>query len=87
MRKILWENTVKSFCVNEPGSSEKKISTCRVIDGNGLAACRAVPTAGDSIDSDGVVHSRFKTTDGSCRLAPRHGEVLDRATSSCLKRG
>lgn len=64
----------------------RRVSTCPVINGNGLAACRAVPTASDSINGDGVVCSRFKTTDGSCRLAPRHSELLDRAISSCLKR-
>lgn len=63
------------------------VSTCSIVNGNRLAACGAVSTASDSVHGDGVVYSRFKAADGSCGLAPRHSEVLDRAVSSCVKTG
>ena len=56
-----------------------------IIDGNWPTAGWTVPTASDSVQGNGIICSGFDVVDGSCRLAPRHRELLDRAVPACMK--
>jgi hypothetical protein len=56
--------------------------TCLVGDINGCAGGWAVPSAGHSVDCDGVVSTRPQVLDGGSRLGTRHSELFRGAVAT-----